>query len=160
MLAMMARSRMKQGGTNMSLKLVNLAGSVCFMVASAIAPVQAQDGPIGIAFAQAPEQSTGVCTGQNTDKTLACAREKCAEGGAMAQDCLRVKWCYPAGWSADLFVQHKAGVHWHEYLCGWDSKESVMAAVAVACDLKLREMITDCKAVRFWDAQGKELAAN
>jgi hypothetical protein len=57
----------------------------------------------------------------------------------MAQDCLRVKWCYPAGWSADLFVQHKEGIHWHEYLCGWDSKEALMAAVAVAtaCGLAL-----------------------
>ena len=136
------------------------AGTLCLLAMHAASPAIAQEGPIGIAFAEAPEQSSGVCTGQSTDKTLACAREKCAEGGAMAEDCLRVKWCYPAGWSADLFVQHKASVHWHEYLCGWDSKEAVMAAVAVACDLKRRDMITDCKAVRFWDDNGQEFTAN
>lgn len=126
---------------------------------SAATPAIGQDGPIGIAFAEAPEQSSGVCTGQSTDKTLACAREKCAEGGALAEDCLRVKWCYPAGWSADLFVQHKEGIHWHEYLCGWDSKEAVEAAVAVACDRQLRPYIIECSAVRFWDNQGREIAA-
>jgi hypothetical protein len=80
---------------------------IALVVAS---PAIAQDGPIGIAFAEAPEQSSGVCTGQSTDKTLACARQKCVEGGAMAQDCLRVKWCYPAGWSADL-VRPAQGRH-------------------------------------------------
>lgn len=120
----------------------------------------AQDGPIGIAFAEAPEQSSGVCTGQNTDKTLACARTKCVEGGALAEDCLRVKWCYPAGWSADLFVQHKEGIHWHEYLCGWESKEAVMAAAAVACDRQFRPYIIECSTVRFWDNQGREFAAD
>ena len=120
----------------------------------------AQEGPIGIAFAQAPEQSSGVCTGQSTDKTLDCARAKCVEGGASAQDCLRVKWCYPAGWSADLFVQHNEGMHWHQYLCGWDSKEAVMAAVQVACDKALRPYISECSAVRFWDNNGQEIEAN
>ena len=136
------------------------AGMLCLLAMHAASPAIAQEGPIGIAFAQAPEQSSGVCTGQSTDKTLACAREKCAEGGAMAEDCLRVKWCYPAGWSADLFVQHKEGIHWHEYLCGWDSKEAVMAAVAVACDLSRRDFIRECSAVRFWDDRGQEFEAN
>ncbi|MEP3439455.1 MAG: hypothetical protein ABJN75_22110 [Hoeflea sp.] len=68
---------------------------------------------MGIAFPQAPEQSSGGCTGQNTDKTLGRARTKCAGGGAMEQDCLRVKWCYPTGCSADLVVQHQEGPHWH-----------------------------------------------
>lgn len=120
----------------------------------------AQEGPIGIAFAEAPEQSSGVCTGQSTDKTLACARQKCVEGGALAQDCLRVKWCYPAGWSADLFVQHQEGLHWHEYLCGWDSKEAVLVAIEVACDRTRRNYIIECSAVRFWDDKGQELKTN
>lgn len=123
-------------------------------------PAISQEGPIGIAFAEAPEQSSGVCTGQSTEKTLACARAKCVDGGAMAQDCLRVKWCYPAGWSADLFVQHKEGPHWHQYLCGWDSKEALMAAVAVTCDKTLRPYIMECSAVRFGDDKGHEFEAN
>ena len=136
------------------------AGTLCLLALHAASPAIAQEGPIGIAFAEAPEQSSGVCTGQSTDKTLACAREKCVAGGAMAEDCLRVKWCYPAGWSADLFVQHQEGIHWHQYLCGWDSREALMAAVAVACDKSLRPYIIECSAVRFWDNNGRELEAN
>ena len=94
--------------------MIHTCTRAAMMVLMTSVMASAQDGPIGIAFAEAPEQSSGVCTGQSTDKTLACAREKCVEGGAMAQDCLRVKWCYPAGWSADLFVQHQEGLHWHE----------------------------------------------
>lgn len=144
-----------------SLRTVAIAASLTCLVSTQLAsPASAQDGPIGIAFAEAPEQSSGVCTGQSTDKTLACARAKCVEGGAMEQDCLRVKWCYPAGWSADLFVQHREGPHWHEYLCGWDSKEALMAAVAVACDRERRDFLIECSAVRFWDDQGQEFEAN
>ena len=108
---------------------------------TAVSITGAQDGPTGIAFAEVPEQSSGVCPGQSTDKAHACARPKCVEGGASVEDCLRVKWCYPAGWSADLFVQHKQRLHWHEYLCGWDSKEAVLAAIEVACDKNLRPYI-------------------
>lgn len=136
-----------------------LVTSICFLAAYVAKPAQAQDGPIGIAFAQAPEQSSGVCTGQNTDATLNCARQKCAEGGAMAQDCLRVKWCYPAGWSADLFVQHKEGLHWHEYLCGWHSRDALMAAAEVACG-DGRDYIAECSVVKVWDNQGRETEAN
>lgn len=78
----------------------------------------------------------------------------------MASDCLRVKWCYPAGWSADLFVQHREGIHWHEYLCGWNSKEAVMAAVTVACDRERRNFLIECSAVQLWDDKGRELTPN
>jgi hypothetical protein len=118
-----------------------------------------QDDARGIAFAQAPEQSTGVCIGGNPEKTLACARQKCVDGGAAAADCVRVAWCFPMGWSADIFIQHKEGIHWHEYLCGWDSKESVTAAAKVKCDTTLRDYIIECSVVRFWDRDGKELQA-
>lgn len=139
-------------------KLAPLALSALLMVGPhATTPADAQDGPIGIAFAQAPEQSSGVCTGQNTDKALACAKAQCVQGGALAEDCLRVKWCYPAGWSADVFVQHQEGPHWHEYLCGWSSKEAMVAAVAVACDRSLRDYLIECSAVRYWDNEGREL---
>lgn len=63
----------------------------------ATAPAIAQDGPTGIAFAEAPEQSSGICTGGNPERTLACAREKCVAGGAESRDCARVAWCFPAG---------------------------------------------------------------
>lgn len=110
----------------------------------------------GIAFAEAPEQSSGVCTGDNPVKTLQCARDKCVEGGAEPGDCLRVKWCYPAGWSADIFLQHQEGPHWHEYLCGWDSREAVMKAAEIACDRSLRTYLIECAAVRLWSPEGVE----
>lgn len=114
--------------------------------------VQAQ----GIAFAEAPEQSSGVCTGDNPIEALKCARDKCAEGGAEPSDCLRVKWCYPAGWSADIFLQHQEGPHWHEYLCGWDSKDAVIKAAEIACDRSRRAYLIECAAVRFWSPEGVE----
>lgn len=135
------------------------AGVAMIAVLTATFAAAAQDGPVGIAFAEAPEQSSGVCTGQSTNKTLDCARAKCVSGGALERDCLRVKWCYPAGWSADIFIQHQEGLHWHQYLCGWDSKEAVMAAVAVACDKTLRPYFIECSAVRFWDDNGREIEA-
>jgi len=126
-----------------------------FLLSSSLA--SAQDNARGIAFAQAPEQSTGVCIGGNPEKTLACARQKCVDGGAAAADCSRVAWCFPMGWSADLFIQHKEGIHWHEYLCGWDSREAVTAAAKVKCDSSLRDYILECSVVRFWDRDGNEL---
>ena len=123
-------------------------------------PAPAQDGPTGIAFVEAPEQSSGVCTGGNPDKAFACAREKCVAGGAEARDCARVAWCFPGGWSADVFVQHREGPHWHEYLCGWDSREAVSRAAEIKCDRTLRDYLIECATVRFWDPDGQEIEAN
>lgn len=120
----------------------------------------AQDTRLGIAFAEAPEQSSGVCTGGNPEKTLACAREKCVAGGAEARDCARVAWCFPAGWSADIFLQHREGPHWHEYLCGWETREAAEKAAAIKCDRSMRDYLIECSAVRFWDPDGKEIQAN
>ncbi len=110
----------------------------------------------GIAFSEAVEQSSGVCLGDNPVDAMQCARDKCVAGGAEARDCLRVKWCYPAGWSADIFLQHQEGPHWHEYLCGWDSRESVLKAAEVTCDRSLRSYLIECSAVRLWSPEGVE----
>jgi hypothetical protein len=118
-------------------------------------PARTQE-PVGIAFVQAPEQSAGTCVGGNMDKAFACAKEQCAnQDGVSARDCLRVKWCYPAGWAADLFVQHKEGIHWHDYLCGWGSKEDLLAAVKVRCEGSSKEWLLECSVVKAWD-NGKE----
>ena len=106
-------------------------------------PATAQDGPKGIAFVEAPEQSGGVCFAGNLDRGFACAREKCVEGGAEARDCLRVAWCYPAGWSVDVFMQHREGPHWHEYLCGWTSRAAAEKAAAIKCDRDLNDYLKD-----------------
>ena len=110
----------------------------------------------GIAFAQAPEQSVGVCTGINAVNTLNCARAKCAAGGAPASQCLRQAWCYPGGWSADIFVQISEGPHFHEFICGMTTRAAAEAVVTVKCDKTVRPNLIECKAVRFFDEAGTE----
>lgn len=129
-------------------------------LSACIFPVQtasAQDGPVGIAFVEAAEQSSGVCVAGNADQGFECARKQCMETGASAGDCLRVKWCYPAGWSADIFMQHKEGPHWHTYLCGWQSQEDLDAAVKITCEGSSAEYLIECSAVRKWDSSGKQI---
>ncbi len=110
----------------------------------------------GIAFAQAPEQSVGYCTGVNAVNTLNCARAKCAAGGASASQCLRQAWCYPGGWSADIFVQISEGPHFHDFVCGMQTRAQAEAAVKVKCDKAFQPNQIECKAVRFFDEAGTE----
>ena len=126
---------------------------------AATAPAQ---GRSGIAFAEAPEASAGVCFGGSPDAALACARERCVAGaeGLQPSDCLRVQWCFPARWSGDVFLQVADGPHWHEYLCGWDSRAAVEAAAAVACDRSRRTDLIECALVRLWDEDGREYPAD
>lgn len=103
----------------------------------------------------APEMSAGMCRAGNPDAGFACAREKCAsQDGVQSSDCLRVRWCYPAGWSADLFMQHKEGLHWHDYLCGWGSEKALIAAARAKCD---NDYLRECSVVEAWDPQGKSI---
>ena len=110
----------------------------------------------GIAFSQAPEQSTGVCTGSNSVNTLNCARAKCAAGGARASDCLRQTWCYPGGWSADIFMQVSEGPHFHEFICGMRTRAAAEAVVKIKCDKAIAPNLIECAAVRFFDESGTE----
>jgi hypothetical protein len=129
----------------------------CFAVAAAMAaPATAQQ--VGIAFAIAPEQSVGHCVGGNATATLDCARARCAEGGARPQDCLRVTWCYPAGWSATIAVQHREGLHWTEFTCGWETRAAVEEAVALEC--RDREMIEACELGEIRDPVGALVPAD
>lgn len=118
-------------------------------------PAPAQEGPTGIAFAIAPEQADGMCTGADPAKTIDCAKRRCVEGGALAEDCVAVSWCFPMQWSVQVSILHKEGISWSEYLCGWDSKRTVEAAAKLKCDTKLRPFIQDCVLVQIWDDDGK-----
>ena len=129
--------------------------AVAMLALSSGASAQDQ-GPVGIAFVEAPEMSSGVCTAGNPDAGFACARAKCMESGAQARDCLRVAWCFPSGWSVDVFMQHREGPHWHEYSCGWQTREAAIKAAGVKCDPGLNEHLIECSAVRVWNPQGAE----
>lgn len=132
-----------------------LAFAICLVAAGA---TKAQDGPTGIAFAYAPEQGSGMCTGGNPVAALDCARLKCTETGAAAQDCARVAGCFPAGWSFAVGVMHKEGIHWSEFSCGWPSREAALAAAEVRCDPTHREFIQDCAVGGLWNESGEEIA--
>ena len=103
----------------------------------------AQDGPVGIGFAQAKE-GTWWCRGDNAVETLGCAREECnAEAGG--QDCYRTAWCYPARWSGLMTVWY-GEFHATQIMCGAPSREALERALegfcvgdiyAVTCDVFL-----------------------
>ena len=112
-------------------------------------------GPTGIAFVYAPEMGSGVCTGNTPEKAFACAREKCIREGGIVQTCKRVAWCFPARWSVDLFLQQEDGLHWHEFTCGLDSRETAAKVAAAQCDRETRPYLRACTATRFFDPDGK-----
>ena len=132
--------------------LLRAAVGLLFLTGNSIA----QD--IGIAISAAPEQATGICFGDSSIAMLNCAREKCAETeGVRESDCLRVLWCYPMGWTVDIFLQHREGIHWHEYTCGWNDREKAIAAAALKCD---NEWLIECSAVQLWDPTGKSVSVD
>lgn len=123
-----------------------------------LAPAAAQDNRQGIAFAYAAEQGFGVCAGGSPEKALGCARTKCAANGAAPEDCARVAWCFPAGWSVGVGIMHKEGIHWSEFSCGWPSKEAAIAAGKLRCEHQDKQFIQDCAVSVVFDPAGKEIA--
>ena len=110
------------------------------------------DDTVGIAFVQAPEQSSATCFSDNLSKAFNCAKKKCAKrDGVSPRDCLRQAWCYPSLWSADLFLQHREGPHWHEVLCGWSSRDDLLAAAKLRCEGSARADLAECTIVDSWE---------
>jgi hypothetical protein len=131
--------------------------ALCALILVAVSPPSIAQEQTGIAFAYAPEQGMGVCTGGSPEKALGCARSKCMESGALAEDCARVAWCYPGGWSVGVGIMHREGIHWTEFTCGWPTREAAVAAGKVRCEHQNKEFITDCVAAVVYDEQGNEL---
>lgn len=136
-----------------------MVGRIQILVIAALAalPAAAQDGPKGIAFVQAPEQGGGVCVGSTPEEGFSCAVAQCMESGAADEDCIRTNWCQPAGWSVDIFVQHREGLHWHEVICGLPTEGIAKAAAEAACDPDERDYVIECSMVQMYDPDGKEL---
>lgn len=114
----------------------------------------AQEGPLGIAFVQAPEQSWGMGLAATPEAAFDLAVAQCVAGGALAEDCLRTNWCHPAGWSVDLFLMHREGLHWHEVVCGLPEESVARAVAAAVCDQGARPYITECALVQLYDRDG------
>ena len=127
------------------------------IVLATIQSANFQDNNSGVAFVEAPEQSFGTCRANSPEKAFACAVKKCTENSTPAEDCLLVKWCFPAGWSADIFIQHKEGPHWHQYLCGWNSREDLNAAANILCEGSAKKWLQECSIVQIWDDRGLKI---
>lgn len=120
-------------------------------------PALAQNGPSGIAFVQAPEQSWGVAMGDSPAEAFAAATAMCVEGGALAEDCLQTNWCFPAGFSIDVFAQHREGNHWHEVICGLPARDVAEQVAHALCDPAARPWLIECQLVQVYDRDGTPL---
>ncbi len=107
-----------------------------------------------VAYAQAVEMSAGVCSADTLESAVTCAREKCVDSGGTMEACEVMAACYPGGWSVDVFVQIAEGPHWHEFHCGWISREQAIKAVEAVCDQTLRPELIECSAVELYDETG------
>ncbi|WP_333831128.1 hypothetical protein [Pararhodobacter sp.] len=116
-----------------------------------------RNGPLGIAFVQAPEMASGMALALTPEEGFAAATAQCVAGGAMAGDCLHTNWCLPAGWSVDLFVMHQEGVHWHEVHCGLPSREVAEQVAEALCNPASRDWLSECLPVQFYDPEGTAL---
>jgi len=115
-------------------------------LATAAAPAAAE----AIAFAQAPEMSFGIGLGGGLAEAIDRAMEDCGHPG----DCVVTTACSPAGWSVDVFLQHREGLHWHEIFCGFDSRETAEAIVPQLCSLATRPYLIDCMLSQVWNPDG------
>ena len=122
---------------------------------TATGTIAQEGGRQGIAFVQAPEMSSGVCTGKDAATAFDCAKKQCVDGGGTDEDCLEQAYCFPARFSVDVFMRSSEGPHWHEYYCGWDTKELAMAAAKVACDNIKRPYLIECTPVLIYDEDGR-----
>ena len=118
--------------------------------------VQAQEGGRkAIAFVQAPEMSAGQCVGNDTASAIDCAVMQCIEGGGTAEDCQVNATCYPGNWSVDVFMMADGGPHWHQYSCGWQTRELALKAAELACSTAADNGLVECSTVQLIDEDGK-----
>lgn len=122
---------------------------------SAVA-VQAQEGGRkAIAYVQAPEMSSGLCVEKDTASAIDCAIKQCIEGGGTAETCEVNATCSPGNWSVDIFMMADGGPHWHQFSCGWQSKELAIKAADLACSNAKEDGLIECTAVQLIDEDGK-----
>jgi hypothetical protein len=114
-------------------------------------PLAAQDGPVGIGFAQA-EEGTWWCRDQDPGQALACAAQKCkTESGG--QDCHPTRWCSPAGWSG-LMTVWLPEFHATTPLCGVSGETALIAGFQALCAGS--PDVTRCDLTLIIDPDGNE----
>jgi hypothetical protein len=116
-----------------------------------VTPSVAEDGPVGIGFAQA-EEGTWWCREQEPGEALACAMTKCvAESGG--KDCHPTRWCSPAGWSG-LMTVWLPEFHATTPLCGVSGETALFAAFQALCAGSPE--VTRCDVTLIIDPDGNE----
>ncbi|MEM8663321.1 MAG: hypothetical protein AAGF49_04265 [Pseudomonadota bacterium] len=123
-----------------------------FAVLMAFTGLAVAQSPSGIAIAQSAEEGFQACHGENADRTLACARDKCRETGA--QDCLRVRWCYPAGFAGAMSYLANREITQVTFTCGAPSEAALMRMLAALC--MSEPAATECRLMVLWDPAGNE----
>ena len=101
-----------------------------------------------------------MATGASPGEAFAEARAQCMESGALEEDCLRTNWCFPAGWSADVFVQHREGPHWHEIVCGLPTRSIAETVARQICERAERPDLIECALVQIYDDTGERQIDN
>ncbi|KPF43052.1 hypothetical protein [Rhizobium sp. AAP43] len=126
-----------------------------FSFGLALGASAAEGGRKAIAFVQAPEMSSGLCAEKDTASAIDCAMKQCISGGGTTEDCQVNATCYPGGWSVDIFMMADGGPHWHQFSCGWQSKELAIKAADLACSTAKEDNLVECSAVQIIDEDGK-----
>jgi len=122
------------------------------------AAVQAQEGGRkAIAYVQAPEMSSGLCVEKDTASAIDCAIKQCIEGGGTAEVCEVNATCSPGNWSVDIFMMADGGPHWHQFSCGWQSRELALKAAELVCSNAKEDGLIECTPVQLIDEDGKVL---
>jgi hypothetical protein len=121
------------------------------------APVGAQEGPTGIAIAAAPEAGFEACHGGNPEQALACARQKCNSAGGV-RDCVRVRWCFPAGYAGAMSYLANREVTQVTFVCGAPSLAALGAMLAAFCTAETSA--TECRLMAVWAPDGTETERN
>ena len=127
------------------LKRVVLALAVCFA-----GPAVAQDN--GIAIAKSADDGYFASFGPTADGTLNAARAKCrSEGG---EDCLRVRWCFPAGTSGAMTYLEGGEITRVTFMCGMASEAVLARTLAAQC--AANTAMSQCRLMAVWSPSGNE----
>lgn len=111
---------------------------------------QAQNAPRGIAIVEVPHGAYYVCFGQNMVGAFECAISRCErDGGA---PCMRVRWCFPAGWSGVMRTTVTARVQRTDYLCGVRSLEALDRMFRAMCEAD--SYAKECALTIAWSPEG------
>lgn len=122
-------------------------------IAALLMPARAA-AQVGIAYVEAPERANATCAAGNPDRAFACARERCAVRGVKPAECMRIAWCFPAGWSVRVSFLNQDGFHGHRFTCGLESREMALKLAALQCDRKDKPYLADC-AFELFDREGR-----